>query len=68
MPNIHPQVLLAMLDAILGHPENYSPEQLTALEAGLQKIQRLLRKGEEEMEHMDDTDHTTDLLNAIDAA
>jgi len=57
-----------MLDAILGHPENYSPEQLTALEAGLQKIQRLLRKGEEEMEHMDDTDHTTDLLNAIDAA
>ncbi|MSR67795.1 hypothetical protein EXS65_03160 [Candidatus Peribacteria bacterium] len=68
MLNKYQQAIPEILDTILGHPENYSAEQLSCLETGLHALQKETQREEEKMQDMNDVDCNASLLQSIDVA
>lgn len=68
MSNRNQQAIPIILEAVLGHPERYSVEQVSFLETGLHQLRKETKREEENMENMNDADCTVNILNAIDVA
>ncbi len=68
MTHTNKGMIAAILDAILGHPERYSDQQLSVLETGLRHMQKEVRKEEEIIDALDSSDAVEILLADINVA